>query len=66
LRPNKLPITCPLCGRKSEHPLENLVEGAPLNCPFCPLKLKLHGHMWEEIRTEIAKLKKELHDTCTR
>jgi hypothetical protein len=54
---NKLPITCPLCGRKSEHPLESLVEGAPLICPYCKIKLMLHGHMWEEIQMEIANLK---------
>ncbi len=55
----KLPITCPLCGRKSEYSLEDLKEGALFHCHLCPLKLKLHGHMWEEIRNEIAKLKEK-------
>ncbi len=55
----QLPITCPLCGRKSEHPLETLIEGSTLLCQFCKLKLTLHGHMWEDIQTEIAKLNKE-------
>ncbi len=54
-----LPITCPLCGRKSEHPVETLIEGSLLVCPFCKLKLTLHGHMWEDIQRELAKLKEE-------
>jgi hypothetical protein len=53
----KLPITCPLCGRKSDYPLEILAEGATIICPFCKVKLTLHGHMWKEIETEIKKLK---------
>ena len=53
----RLPITCPVCGRKKEHPLEALTEGSTLLCPFCKLKLTLHGHMWEDIQAEIAKLK---------
>lgn len=53
----QLPITCPLCGRKNEFPLENLVEFATLLCGFCKVKLTLHGHMWEYVRGEIAKLK---------
>ena len=52
-----LPITCPLCGRKNEFPLETLLEGSILLCPFCKVKLTLHGHMWEHIQEEIAKLK---------
>ncbi len=55
----QLPITCPLCGCKSEYPLENLFEGSMLICQFCKLKLTLHGHMWEDIQTEIAKLIEE-------
>ena len=51
-----LPITCPLCGRKYDFPIENLLEGSTLTCPFCKLELKLHGHMWEHIQAEIAKL----------
>ena len=53
----KLPITCPLCGRSSEYPVEDLREGADMVCPLCGVKLNLHGHMWEEIRNEIAGLK---------
>ena len=59
MREKQLPITCPLCGRKNEFPLETLLEGSDLVCPFCKLKLKLHGHMWEDIQAEIAKLKEE-------
>lgn len=54
-----LPITCPLCGRKYEKPLESLFQGADLVCPHCLVKLVLHGHMWEDIQREIAKLKDE-------
>jgi hypothetical protein len=54
-----LTITCPLCGRKNEHSMEGLVEGAILACPFCKVKLTLHGHMWEDIQKDIAKLKEE-------
>jgi hypothetical protein len=53
-----LPITCPLCGRKSDFPVEELGEGSRLSCPFCKLELKLHGHMYEHIQDEIAKLEK--------
>jgi hypothetical protein len=58
----KLPITCPLCGRKNEFPLETLREGSTLVCPCCNVKLNLHGHMWEEIRADIAKRGKETLD----
>ncbi len=54
-----LAVTCPLCGRRSEHPLENLKEGADMVCSFCGVKLNLHGHMWEEIRKDIEALKKK-------
>jgi hypothetical protein len=55
----QVPIACPLCGRKSEYALDSLIEGSTLLCRFCKLKLTLHGHMWEDIRREIAKLKEE-------
>jgi len=55
----KLPITCPLCGRKNEYSPETLCEGALFECPFCKLQLKLHGHMWEDIRNEIARLQEK-------
>ena len=51
-----LPITCPLCGRSNEHRVETLKEGLDMVCPFCGVKLNLHGHMWEEIRNAIAAL----------
>jgi hypothetical protein len=54
-----LSITCPLCGRKYERPIKALFEGADLVCPHCNVKLKLHGHMWQEIRDDIAKLSEE-------
>ena len=52
-----LAVTCPLCGRSGDHRIENLKEGADMVCPFCSVKLNLHGHMWEEIQSQIAKLK---------
>jgi transcription elongation factor Elf1 len=55
-----LPFTCPVCGRKTEHPLEALVEGASLTCPFCKLTLTLHGHMLEDVQREIAKFKDKI------
>jgi hypothetical protein len=55
----QLPVTCPLCGRKSEYSLETLFEGSILTCRFCKLQLKLHGHMWEDIQTEIAKVREK-------
>jgi hypothetical protein len=54
----KLPVTCPLCGRKNEFPIETLVQGSILACPFCKVKLTLHGHMWEEIKADLQKLEK--------
>ncbi len=54
-----LPITCPLCGKKNEFPIDALAEGSDFQCPSCKLKLKLHGHMWKEIESEIAKLKQQ-------
>ncbi len=51
----KLPVTCPLCGRKNEFPLETLFEGSIFVCPFCKIKLTLHGHMWKEIQADIEK-----------
>jgi ribosomal protein L37AE/L43A len=54
----KLPVTCPLCGRKSEYSVDDLAEGAVWKCSFCPVSLTLHGHMWKDISAEIEKLKK--------
>jgi hypothetical protein len=56
MKKEKLPITCPLCGRKGEYRIENLAENTFWKCLFCPTSLTLHGHMWEDIKTEIAKL----------
>ena len=54
---DKLPFTCPVCGRNTDYPLSHLVEGAVLTCPFCKLTLTLHGHMLEDVQREIRKLK---------
>ena len=51
-----LSITCPLCGRKYEKPVSELFEGADMICPLCGVKLNLHGHMWQDIKNEIAAL----------
>jgi len=37
-------------------PIEGMVEGAVLTCPFCKLTLTLHGHMLEDVQREIKKL----------
>ncbi len=58
----KLAITCPLCGGKNELPLADLKQGSTLECPFCKVRLNLHGHMWEEVQREIEKLKKRTED----
>lgn len=52
----KLPFTCPICGKKTDRPIDEMKEGATLICPFCRLKLNLHGHMWQEVCAEIDKL----------
>jgi len=51
----QLPITCPICGRKSNFRVKELTEGATLACPFCKVKLTLHGHMWEDVRRELQR-----------
>ncbi len=53
---NKLPFSCPVCGRKKEYVITELVEGAVLTCPFCKLSITLHGHMWQDVQREIKKL----------
>jgi transcription elongation factor Elf1 len=53
----KLPFTCPICGKKKEYAVEEMVEGARLKCPFCGLELTLHGHMWQEVQEQLRKLK---------
>ena len=50
-----LPFTCPVCGRKTNYPVSELVPGAVLTCSFCKLVLTLHGHMLEEVQREIRK-----------
>lgn len=52
-----LPFTCPICGRRTDHPVADMVEGASITCPFCKLTLTLHGHMLEDVQREIVKLK---------
>jgi len=56
MKDKKLSFTCPVCGRATEYAVADLAEGAILNCPFCKLSLTLHGHMWEDVRSEIQKL----------
>jgi len=56
---NKLPFVCPVCGRKTEHPVSDMFEGAILACPFCKLTLTLHGHMWQDVQKEIQKLEEK-------
>ena len=51
-----LPFSCPVCGRVTDYPIRGLTEGAPLECPFCKVSIKLHGHMLEYVKKEIAKL----------
>ena len=51
-----LPFTCPICGRRTDHHIDSLIEGAEIVCPFCKLKLTLHGHMWQEVQQELAKI----------
>lgn len=57
-RPNaeRFPFTCPICGKKTDYPVTELVEGANLTCPFCKLRLTLNGHMLEDVKKEIEKL----------
>ncbi len=55
----KLPFPCPVCGRKKEYLVTELVEGAELTCPFCKLTITLHGHMLGDVQREIQKLKNE-------
>ncbi len=52
-----LAFGCPICARKKEYPVDDLVEGALLECPFCKVKITLHGHMLQEVREQIEKLK---------
>ena len=52
----KLLFSCPVCGRKTDYHLPELFEGAILTCPFCKLKLTLHGHMWKDVLKEIERL----------
>ena len=56
----KFPFSCPICGRKTDYPLAELVEGAVLTCSFCKLRLTLHGHMLEDVQKEIKKLKTDV------
>jgi hypothetical protein len=48
-----------VCGRKTDYPITEMVEGAIVTCPFCELKLTLHGHMWRDVQKEIEKLLKK-------
>jgi transcription elongation factor Elf1 len=55
---SSLSFTCPVCGRKKDYPIDDMVEGAILECPHCTVKLTLHGHMLQEVQDEIKKIKK--------
>ncbi len=57
----KISFSCPVCGRKTDHPGDEMFEGAIIRCPFCKLTLKLHGHMWQEVQKEKKRLE-EIHD----
>ena len=57
-RDRLIPFSCPVCGRKTDYPSEDLREGTVLVCSFCKLTLRLHGHMWQEVQREIEKLAK--------
>ena len=57
LKAGRFPFTCPICGRKTDYPVTELVEGAKLTCPFCKFRLTLHGHMLEDVQKEIKRLK---------
>ena len=59
-----LSITCPLCGRKYDKPVNELFEGAEIICPLCGVKLMLHGHMWQDIQKEFVSA--ELRSAQTR
>ncbi len=52
----RLPVTCPLCGKKNEYSLDILIEGSEIQCSACKIKLKLHGHMLKDIQSDIARL----------
>ena len=52
----KLPFTCPVCGRITDRLLDELKEGLLIVCPFCQLKLTLHGHMWQEVKEMIEEI----------
>ena len=54
---NVYPFSCPVCARATEYPIHWLVEGAMLNCSFCKVSLRLHGHMLAYVQKEIEKLK---------
>jgi len=49
-------FSCPVCARATDYPIRQMVEGAMLNCPFCRVSLRLHGHMLAYVQKEIEKL----------
>lgn len=53
-------FSCPVCGKKKDYPVEELFEGAILQCSFCKLTLVLHGHMWEDVQREIQRIRKKM------
>jgi C4-type Zn-finger protein len=55
----KISFSCPVCARKTDYPVTQMVEGTALTCPFCKLTLTLHGHMLQDVQREIQKLKEK-------
>jgi DNA-directed RNA polymerase subunit RPC12/RpoP len=56
----RLPVSCPVCGRKRDYDVEELHEGATLACPRCGLELNLHGCMWEDVKKQLEQLKEDV------
>ena len=51
-----LPFSCPVCGRVTDYPIRVLIEGAHLDCPFCKVSIKLHGHMLAYVKRRLTKI----------
>ena len=51
-----LDFTCPVCGKITDRPIDELKEQAVIVCPFCELKLTIHGHMWQDVQARIKEL----------
>ena len=51
-----LDFTCPVCGKITDRPIDELKEQAIIICPFCELKLTIHGHMWQDVQARLKEL----------